>query len=525
MDSPPAFASRYSIKHLIYALYKMPSPTPSAPTLRSLLARGDLALRLAPAAEGSPGLAQPIRWVHSSDLADPTPFLAEEMVLLTTGTQFSGDAPAPYDEYVERLARRGVVALGFGTEVVRDGIPDALSSACETHAVALFEVPYRTPFIAVARAVAEALAAQAYARRTWALSAQRAVALAALREDGLGATLSELSRQLDAWVGLYDPAGAIVRASSSLDHDLAERVRTDAETMLARGAPAAGAIRVGEHTFTLQTLGPGGHLRGVLAVGAGTLDEEARSVVTGVVAMAGFALEQNEALARARGALRAGVVRALLTGDTTLAGEIADAAWGGFPADPVIVAATDEAPDALSAFLELRAGRERGRLFFGEEPSGGMALVVAADADDAVLDELVGRFGVDIGVSAPTELASFGPALDEARIARGRGDGVTRFADVASAGVLDALSVDAVGIARAVLSPLVRHDEEHGTDILEALRAWLLHDARYDEAARSIGVHRHTMRARIRLAERLLGRDLGSFAARAEVWVALLALR
>jgi purine catabolism regulator len=28
--------------------------------------------------------------VHSSDLADPTPFLADDLLLLTTGTQFVG---------------------------------------------------------------------------------------------------------------------------------------------------------------------------------------------------------------------------------------------------------------------------------------------------------------------------------------------------------------------------------------------------------------------------------------------------
>lgn len=508
--------------HSLYALYTMSQPAPSAPTLRALLSRGDLALRLASASHGA--LEQPIRWVHSSDLADPTPFLAEEMVLLTTGTQFSGDDAAQYEEYVRRLAHRGVVALGFGTEVARTGIPEALSAACEAHGVPLFEVPYRTPFIAVARAVAEAIAAGAYARRTWALSAQRAVALAALRRDGLGSAISELSRQLGAWVGLFDSAAAPVRASAPLETALAERVQQECETMLARGASAAAVIRVGGRSFTLQTLGPGGTLRGVLVIGAEALDEEARSVVTAVVAMTGFALEQNEALARARGTLRAGVVRALLTGDTALAGEIGDAAWGGLPTDPVVVAVTDEAPDALAAFLELRAGREQGSFFFGSDPEGGIALVHTADAPLA-LDELAERFDVAVGVSEPGPLASFAASLDEARIARDRGEGVTRFADVASAGVLSTLSPEAANVARTVLSPIVRHDDVHGTAILDTLRIWLLHDARYDDAARALGVHRHTVRTRIRLAERLLERDLQSFAARAEIWVALLAAR
>ena len=110
-----------------------------------------------------------------------------------------------YRDYVRRLSARGVVGLGFGTEVVRAGIPPLLAEACRGERMPLFEVPYRTPFIAVARAGAEAIAAQSYARRSWALAAQRAISLAALRPDGLGATLAELARQLDAWVGCTTP--------------------------------------------------------------------------------------------------------------------------------------------------------------------------------------------------------------------------------------------------------------------------------------------------------------------------------
>ncbi|MGA1826989.1 PucR family transcriptional regulator ligand-binding domain-containing protein, partial [Microbacterium sp.] len=144
--------------------------TADAPTLRALLGRRDLHLRLEgePADLGEGALDTPIRWVHSSDLADPTPFLSEGLALLTTGTQFEGaeDDPAMYRAYVRRLSARGVVGLGFGTEVVRDGIPPVLAAACRDERMPLFEVPYRTPFIAVARAGAEAIAAQSYARRS-----------------------------------------------------------------------------------------------------------------------------------------------------------------------------------------------------------------------------------------------------------------------------------------------------------------------------------------------------------------------
>ncbi|MDN3495443.1 PucR family transcriptional regulator ligand-binding domain-containing protein [Planococcus sp. APC 4015] len=492
------------------------------PTLGTLLARGDLRLRLEGDADAAARDRQ-IRWVHSSDLADPTPFLSEGLVLLTTGTQFQ-DADS-YGDYVRRLSARGVVALGFGTEVVRDGIPPELALACRDEAMPLFEVPYRTPFIAVARANAEAIAAAAYARRSWALAAQRAIALAALRPDGLGATLAELARQLDTWVGLFDAAGELVREHpvSGLDGATAASLRDEVGGVLRRGARAGSALRIGETPFTLQTLGRGGHLRGVIAIAAGDLDQEGRGVVTAVIAMAGLALEQHQGLARARGALRAGIVQSLLTDEPALARRIVRDLWGPLPPAPVLVAVTDAASaraEGLAELLELRVDERRGSLFFGRGDDG-LVLIVPAD-DRRVLDEAVERFGSTIGVSTPTGYDGFRAAVDQARLARDRGgDGVTDFADIARSGVLSALSSDAHALAVAELAPLTTHDADEGTRLVETLRAWLDEDCSHEASARALGVHRHTVRTRLALAERLLARDLTSFATRAEIWAAL----
>lgn len=505
----------------------MATVTPT-PTLRALLDRPDLALRLD---SGEPdALERAIRWVHSSDLADPTPFLSEGLVLLTTGTQFpvDRDDPEPYRAYVRRLVQRGVIGLGFGTEVVREGIPGALAEACRDAGMPLFEVPYRTPFIAVARANAEAIAAQAYARSTWALAAQRAIALAALRPDGLGATVAELARQLDAWVGMFDAAGELVREhpAGGLDAPTAAALRRDAAGVLARGARAGSSLRIGSTSFTMQTLGRGGRLRGVIAIAAGDLDQEGRGVVTSVIAMAGLALEQNQGLARARAALRAGLVQSMLTGDVGLARRIARDLWGPLPAAPIVVAATDAAAsrtDSPSELLELRADERRGTLFFGRVDDG-LVLVVPAD-DRHVIDELALRFGARIGVSDPCGYDGFAAAVEQARVARDRGSAaVTRFADVAGAGVLSALSPDARALAGAELAPLTAHDAAAGTRLAETLRVWLDQDCSHESAARALGVHRHTVRTRLALAERLLGRELSSFATRAQLWAAFQAL-
>lgn len=498
-------------------------------TVRGLLSRHDLHLRLALAEdELEPGaLQRPVRWVHSSDLADPTPFLSDDLVLMTTGTQFTDATDAAeFDAYVSRLGARGVCALGFGTDVVSAGIPLLLVEACRRQRMPLFEVPYRTPFIAIARAHAEAMAAQAYARRSWALSAQRAIALAALRPDGLSATLAELARQLDVWVGLFDAAGVLTRQhpAGALDTATTVLLAEEVAGVLRRGARAGSALRIGETPFTLQTLGRGGHLRGVIAIAAGDLDQEGRGVVTSVIAMAGLALEQNEGLARARSLLRAGTLQSLLSDDPTLARRVARDMWGGLPDAPVLVAVTDAAGEAVTEWLELRAHERPGHLFFGRDEDGVTIVVPArseADAED--LADLSPRFGVRIGISEPAGYGSFSRAADQARVALRRGTGpVSRFGDVAASGVLSALDTDAGrALARAAIAPLAAHDETEGTALVETARTWLEHDAHIDSAAEALGIHRHTMRSRIGLVQQVLGVDLSGFAARAELWAAL----
>lgn len=497
----------------------MPAATPAgAPTLRALLRRRELRLRLVgDESDLGPGaLDRPVRWVHSSDLADPTPFLSEGLALLTTGTQFLADDPG-YDPYVARLTARGVIGLGFGTEVVRDGIPPELVAACRERGVPLFEVPYRTPFIAVARANAEAVAAEAYSRRSWALAAQRAVAVAALRPDGLDATLDELSRRLGAWVGLFDATGTVThRHPAPLPRTVADGLAAEVAAALRRESASGSALTVGGMPFTLLTLGRSAHLRGVLAIGDADLDQEARGVVTAVVAMAELAFSQGELLDKAYGRLRAALLRALRAGEVALVEEVAAELWDPLPAEPVQVAVTDDAGSAMRDFLGGKAGRGA---FWAP---GGAGLIVVTGADGALPAQLAQRFGARVGVSAPGGWADLARLEAQAAEAlRTGGGGVSRFGEGAASGILAAVDSDAARLrADALLAALRAHDGDGGQ--LEAtLRAWLENDTRYDATADALGVHRHTVRARVAQAARVLEVDLSGFPARAEIWAAL----
>ena len=64
-------------------------------------------------AAGEDGADAPVRWVHISELPDPTPWLSGGELLLTTGIQL--DTDERQREFVRLLADHHLAGLGFGT--------------------------------------------------------------------------------------------------------------------------------------------------------------------------------------------------------------------------------------------------------------------------------------------------------------------------------------------------------------------------------------------------------------------------
>ena len=260
------------------------------PTLRLLLEQPAFHLRLLTAPDRGV-LSDPLRWAYSSDLEDPTPWLTRGGLLLTDGTQFDVAGEATWtDGYVGRLADCGVAALGVATQVVHAEVPERLVEACERRNLALLEVADGAPFMAIIAFVNEAAASEQRERLEWSLSAQRAVARAALRPDGLNAVLQELERQLQCWVALFDAAGCRVPSATRLPvpPDVEAEVGEAVRAALDRGTRGGVRLSTTGSDIELQTLGRPAALQGVLAVGTRTrLDAAEHDLVAGVIALAG----------------------------------------------------------------------------------------------------------------------------------------------------------------------------------------------------------------------------------------------
>ncbi|MGP4004851.1 PucR family transcriptional regulator ligand-binding domain-containing protein, partial [Streptomyces sp. 8N706] len=147
------------------------------PTLASLVHHSALKLGVR---AGEERLETAVRWAHVSELDDPVPYMEGGELLLTTAMKLDAEDEEAMRRYVRRLVGAGVVGLGFAVGVNYEDIPRALLGAAEEAGFPLLEVPRRTPFIAISKAVSAAIAADQYRAVTAGFEVQRELTRAAL---------------------------------------------------------------------------------------------------------------------------------------------------------------------------------------------------------------------------------------------------------------------------------------------------------------------------------------------------------
>jgi purine catabolism regulator len=181
----------------------------------------------------------------------------------------------------------------------------------------------------------------------------------------------------------------------------------------------------------------------------------------------------------------------------------------------------DATMSALARVPGVVAAREgTGALAFA--PVGSSGAIPPAIADVAAAPGVAA-----VGVSSALDLTDAGnarQAADQARRAAALGSGLRLFDDAPARGLgslIDAATTSAW--AQEYLADLLTVPE--GAELRDTLRAWLDQHGQVDAAAQQLGIHRHTVRHRLRRAEAVLGRSLDDPAVRADLFFALGAVR
>ncbi|MBQ1123866.1 PucR family transcriptional regulator [Streptomyces sp. B15] len=323
------------------------------PTLATLVQNS--ALRLSVLA-GHDRLDSAVRWAHASELADPTPYMDGGELILFTGLKLDAADLETMHAYVEKLVSKGVVGLGFAAGVNYEGVPKALVDACRGAHLPLLEVPRRTPFIAISKAVSADIAAEQYRAVTAGFDAQREMTRAALSREGPSALLARLASQVDGWAALYDASGSVVATAPAWAVRRAARFVGDAERLRDRPTPASAVVSEadsGDDRVELQSIGSGRRAKAVLAVGtAAPLGTAERYAVNSAIALLTLTMERSRALQEAEQRLGAAVLKMLLVGEGEHARAVAGQLYGGLLDAPMRVIVAEPASAAAARFAQ-----------------------------------------------------------------------------------------------------------------------------------------------------------------------------
>ncbi|MGW5653500.1 PucR family transcriptional regulator [Streptomyces humi] len=513
------------------------------PTLASLVHHSALKLTVR---AGEDRLDVPVRWAHVSELADPVPYMEGGELLLITALKLDAEDPQAMRRYVKRLVGAGVVGLGFAVGVNYDEIPEALVDAARQEGLPLLEVPRRTPFLAISKAVSAAIAADQYRAVTAGFAAQRELTRQALNAGPEG-LLAALAAQVDGWAALYDASGAVVATAPEWAGRRAARLTPEVERLRERPAPASSVVGGpdNEDRVELHSLGTGRRPRAALAVGtAAALGTAERYAVHSAIALLTLTTERSRSLHAAEQRVGAAVLRMLLAGQPDHARAVAGDLYGRLLDAPFRMIVADAGGELLAGLTEAveSAAARSGEAVLVVPEGEGRLVVLAADGGAAVTacgeysaareaartaaeqaaddDELV------VGLSAPAgptgAAAAYKQAEQALSVARRRGRVLVEHEQLASGSVLPLLADDAVkAFADGLLRALREHDATGRGDLVASLRAWLSRHGQWDAAAADLGVHRHTLRYRMRRVEEILGRSLDDPDVRMELWLAL----
>ena len=495
-----------------------------------------------------------VTWVVATELLQPASYLEGGELVLTTGLVMADAEAATWREYVASLVEAGVAALGLGTGIAFDTVPEDLREACRAGRLNLIEVPLEVSFASISREVGAMLQATEPEIGAEGAGDEETLVLQQLTraaaKDNQSAIMRALASILRGEVSLRDATGRTVVGpfgpeATGIDDEVAECI----DRIRPAGMRGAGAVGLGDMRLVVRPVGITGEPERYLAtVQRETLTRAQTLGVDLAWSFLNLIAESSKAFTGWLLQLVGASTRHLLAGDIAQGLALADqvqelvltrlpsperrsvpATGGGHQWRVVCLEGGSADVAGLSTVLARLLVESRGapvgeRLLWRTD-RGGTRLMILGEVErvpslleDGSVTPWTER--MRIGVSGPVGVNDLPrgaqQALSVCTGTRQLGQAV-RWETSGLPSVTDLLDEErAQAFARARLGGVADQPE-----LLELLRIYLSEAGAVQRIAERLGVHRNSVPARLVRLRRALGVDIEDAEQRANLWCAL----
>ncbi|MEV0703517.1 PucR family transcriptional regulator [Saccharopolyspora sp. NPDC050389] len=498
-------------------------------TVGDLLGVAELKLRCI---AGAAGLSNVVRWVHVSEVEDPTPWLSGGEFLLTT--LFVRRPDADPERVFDAFARTGVAGIGCGVNDQNPHVPDRWAELAEARGIPLLVVPLKTPYIAISEYVASARIEAEHRRLRTLMVAETALADLSLTEDTCEPLVHELARRLRCGAAVVDRSRTTLAASGPGAANFVNEFAETFERFQSGSDPASGSIRESDRDVVVNR-GPGADAPTLLVVRDTRFDDQERLLLASTASLLALQLSRNHVLREPERHLRTASLQAITdprTSEETRHLLLAALGIEQSNSIRVVLAKVDAPPSLAEVETFERCSHDAGwsARAWSTDSTIGALLVRRPETDPTTR---VQPAALSAALQAWLESCRSSTATTRIGISRtarsvqvlALHDEATGLATLASqlrrtviaAGDLPLESVVPAALPPETMRYLRAATWDRLTDVAlkHALEAYLDANGVVDIAARALAVHRQTLRRRVHSAGELLGLDLDSANVRA----------
>ena len=470
---------------------------------------------------GTAGLDRTVTWTHTSDLPEPWQWVSAGELLMTNGMSFPS-AAADQEHLLDELDRVGASGLAIGEQMYCPRLTQRFTRASERLGLPVLWIRYPMPFVAISRAIGEATLVEQSQRLMRTARIYDALRRTTTGDVARSRIADALSKELRCPVFVCDrlTGDAYHPGGPNPPEEVTEAVRTASQGTLAAGArsivTSSGVeVLVGE-VPTHEQAALAAVREGDVPLD-GVLLQHAATVVALELSHTHLVLEHT----RRSGAE---LTAQLIDGRADQRAARRQLVAAGLDPSQSVFVSVSGAEEQRVRDLHVALWRRSTPHVTTFRAGAAHAVVPQSDASFAALAAAVGP-SARIGVSSV--LNTVMRSTDAAReavwalgTAQRTGEPLVRYGSATSWAGVGGVD-DAQALVARWLGPLVDHDAQHQTGLLQTLEAFLQNQRSWQRTAAAMNVHRQTVLYRVRKIEELTGAQLSETADIAQLWLAV----